>query len=94
MAARPVGQFVRELERGLKRRPAAASPEALREAWARAEGPAGARIVGWRAGVLTLETSSAALRSELLSFLKPGLLRRLGQELPVTVSDLKVRLGG
>jgi hypothetical protein len=95
--ARPIGELVGEAMRGLRRRPAAASPEALQEAWARAAGaPAAAasRVVGWRAGVLTVATDSPALRSELVSFRKPELLERLREELPVTVSDLSVRLGG
>jgi hypothetical protein len=96
MGARPVGQFVAETLRGL-RRPLAAAPESLQEVWDRVAGPglaAAVRVLGYRGGTLTLATPSPALRGEIESYRRAELVRRLNQELPVSVSRLVVRLDG
>ena len=94
MAARPIGEFVREVSRQL-RGPASLAPEALAQVWARVAGPrlaAATRVLGFRAGTLTVSTRSAALRGEIEAYQKPELIRRLQEGLPMPVTQIQVRL--
>lgn len=94
-SARPIGEFIGEVRRDL-RRPATLWPERLETIWAQAAGPqlsAAVRVLGYRAGTLSLATASAAVRGEIEAYRRDELLRRLNALMPAPVTALRVRLG-
>ena len=90
---------LRELVPGVLRgiQPQRKTLEAVSLAWEAAVGKATAartRVVALKAGVLTLEVASSAVKHDLLTFRKNELLERLAEQLEgVAVSDLKCRVG-
>jgi len=81
--------------RGL--RPQRLALEEMGRAWAAVAGEATAsrtRIVGLKAGVLTLEVASSALKHDLLTFRRNQLLIELRKMLPgAGIREIKCRVG-
>lgn len=70
---------------------------ALRKAWEEAVGRETAltsRVEGLRAGVVLVETDSAALAQELGVYHKAQLLKRLREQTKLPLTDLRCRVAG
>ncbi len=100
MARRGTTESLGQILASLMQKRAFARPlalEAWKAAWQRAAGErlsARTRVVGYRDGVLTVETASAAQRYELESFHGPALLARLQADTTVpTLRKLMFRTG-